>query len=91
MCPHNLIENLGHGNMSTQKLISLKFNTLEYMIKTFLTFSYRNHFQEMFRPVLLLCTFSKTYKQRIIFYLPEVLHPVDKILLQHTITFGQDY
>ena len=64
MCPRNVIKNLGHKNMSTQKLISLKFNTLEFMIKTFLTFSYSNHFQETFRPVLLFCTFSKTYKQR---------------------------
>ena len=64
MCPCNVIENLDHRNMSTQKLIALKFNTLEYMIKTLFTFSYNNHLQETFHPVLLFCTFSKTYKQR---------------------------
>ena len=64
MCSRNVIKNLGHRNMSTQKLIFLNFNTLEYMIETFLTFSCNNHFQETLHPVLLFCTFSKTYKYR---------------------------
>lgn len=44
----NIIENLGHGNISTRKLFSLKYNTLEQMIKTSLTISDRNHLQEIF-------------------------------------------
>ena len=91
MYPRNVIENLGHRNMSTQKLISLTFNSLEYMIKTFLTFSYSNHFRRRFVRYYYFAHSQKLTNREIISYLPEVLHPVNKLLLQHTVTFAQDY
>ena len=62
------------------------------MIKTFLTFSYRNHFQETFlSSSIIILEILKNWQTDIIFYLPEGLHPVNKLLLQHTVTFAQDY
>ena len=53
----NVIENLSCGNISSQKLISLRCTTLEYMIKICLTISDRNRLQETSHPILSFSTF----------------------------------
>ena len=87
-----IIENLGGKNMSGEKIIFVRCNTLENMMRIYF---FRQFQTGIISRQLFVQYYYFAYSQKfgnidITLYLLKVLHPVDNLLLQHTISSSQD-